>query len=92
MDILDELHKLANIRQSVMHGLEFDAVDVDIARARKAFDNETEVLQEIAKYIHSEQAKGKCQNKSCPHYSLGQANGCTIYDFISICVDTKRGA
>jgi hypothetical protein len=92
MDILDELHSLVNIRQYVSLGLERDATEGDIVKALIFFEEETKVLHEIAKYLYAEQEKGKCQNKKCPHYALGQANGCTIYPDITICVDSNKGA
>ena len=92
MDILDKLHTIASIRQSVLFGLEFDATDGDMARARKAFEEETKVLHEIAKHLYAEKGNARCKDTSCPHYALGQENGCTVYPDITICVDSNKGA
>ena len=89
MDIAGELHAISNKRQVVLWGLEADTDEADKIKAKRAFDEVTGVLNAISAYVNE---KKKCKNKGCPHYALGQENGCTVYEFISICVDSRKGA
>ena len=89
MDIAGKLHAISNKRQVVLWGLEADADEADKIKAKRAFDEVSEILNAISTHVTTET---KCKNKGCPHYALGQENGCTVYEFISICVDSRKGA
>lgn len=90
MDIQKKLHAIANKRQVVLWGLDADATESDKIRAKMAFDETTKMLNDMATAMTSKMKEDACQTKGCPHYALGQDNGCTIYENISICADSKK--
>lgn len=54
MDIKNAVHKIQNIRQVVLMGLEVDVTEEDRIKAKRAFDEETDMLIAMASGITSE--------------------------------------
>jgi hypothetical protein len=50
MDIPTVVHKIQNIRQVILMGLEVDASEEAKIQAKRAFDDETEMLNDMARH------------------------------------------
>lgn len=89
MDITKQLHAIANKRQIVLWGLDADATKLDRAKAKIAFEEETKMLNDMAKHFASNKEIPKCINKACPKHDNSD-NGCSAYSDLTICVDRKK--
>lgn len=89
MDIPQEIHDIIGSFTCIYFGLEPDSCEGDRLLSRMSADKLVERLKAVNSYLSTQI---RCQTKGCPHYGLGQENGCTIYEHIAICVDSKKGA
>lgn len=70
MDIKKIVHKINNLRQVVLMGLEVDATEEAKIQAKRAFDKETEILSVMASGITSKVVEK--EGKPTLEYSIGE--------------------